>query len=46
MINDLSSEKIVLEVRELISNIDSFKEEINVYCDLMKQMFLSSSNTN
>lgn len=46
MISDLSSEKIILEVRELILNIDSVKDEINVYCDLMKQMFLSSSNQN
>lgn len=46
MISDLNSEKIILEVRELILNIDSVKDEINVYCDLMKQMFLSSSNQN
>ena len=46
MISDLSSEKIILEVKELISNIDSVKDEINIYCDLLKQMFLSSSNQN
>lgn len=46
MINDLSSEKIALEVRDLVSNIESFKEEVNVYCDLMKQMFLSGSCEN
>lgn len=46
MLRDLNSEKIVMEVRELVSNIESFKEEVDVYCDLMKQMFLSSSSTN
>jgi len=46
MISDLSSEKIVLEVKELILNIDSVKDEINIYCDLVKQMFLSGSNQN
>lgn len=46
MINNLSSEKIVMEVRDLVSNIESFKEEVNVYCDLMKQMFLSGSSQN
>lgn len=46
MISDLNSEKIILEIRELVSGIDSFKEEVNVYCDLMKQMFLSSSGQN
>lgn len=46
MIRDLSNEKIILEVRDLVSNIESFKEEVNVYCDLMKQMFLSGSCEN
>ena len=46
MVRDLNSEKIVLEIRELVSNINSVKEEFNVYCDLMKQMFLSGSIEN
>lgn len=46
MIHDLNKEKIVLEVRELVSAIDSTKDEVNVYCDLIKQMFLSSSTEN
>lgn len=43
---DLKNEKIVVEIRELVSCIDSVKDEVNVYCDLMKQMFLSSSSVN
>jgi hypothetical protein len=46
MVRDLKNEKIVLEIRELVSTIDLVKDEINVYCDLMKQMFLSSSIEN
>lgn len=46
MTNDLNNEKIVLEIKELINEIDSVKNEINVYCSLMKQMFLSSSCEN
>jgi len=46
MVRDLSSEKIVLEIRELVFTIDSVKDEINVYCDLVKQMFLLSSCNN
>lgn len=46
MLSDLNSEKIVVEIRELVSNIDSAKSEINVYCDLVKQMFLSNSCQN
>lgn len=45
MVSD-SSEKIILEIRELVSSIDSVKDEINVYCDLVKQMFLASSAQN
>lgn len=46
MTNDLKNEKVVLEIKELIAEIDSVKNEISIYCDLMKQMFLSSSNEN
>lgn len=46
MTNDLKNEKVVLEIKGLIAGIDSVKSEINVYCDLMKQMFLSSSREN
>lgn len=46
MTNDLSNEKIVLEIRELVNEIDSVKDEINIYCTLMKQIFLSGSNEN
>lgn len=46
MTNDLKNEKIVLEIKELIKGIDSVKNEISIYCDLMKQIFLSSSNEN
>lgn len=46
MTNDLKNEKVVLEIKELIAGIDSVKNEISIYCDLMKQMFLSGSNEN
>ena len=39
-------EKIILEIKELVQGIDYAKEEINVYCDLMRQMFLSCSKIN
>ncbi len=46
MIVDLNEEDIVLEVRKLIDNIGEAKNEVNIYCDLVKQMFLSNSNRN
>ncbi|MFA7657856.1 MAG: hypothetical protein WCY19_00310 [Candidatus Gastranaerophilaceae bacterium] len=46
MINNLENEKIILEIKDLIKGIDTVKEEINVYCDLIKQLFLSESSNN
>lgn len=46
LINNSNDEKIVLEIRELVAGIESVKDEINVYCDLMKQIFLSGSGEN
>jgi len=43
---DLEKEDIVFEIRELINGIDNAKGEVNIYCDLMKQIFLSSSCKN
>lgn len=46
MISNLNEEKIVFEIKELINGIENAKDEINIYCDLMKQMFLSASGEN
>lgn len=46
MINDLKKESIVLEIQELVQGIESAKNEMNIYCDLMKQIFLSTSEMN
>lgn len=43
---DLKNEKIVIEVQELVNNIESAKEEFDVYCSLVRQMFLSGSGKN
>lgn len=46
MRNDLNDEKIVLEIRELIAGIDSAKNEINIYAELMKLMLISNISNN
>ena len=46
MINNIQDEKIVSEIKALIKGIDSVKEEVNIYCNLMKQIFLSCSGEN
>lgn len=43
---DLENEQIVFEIRGLVNRIDNVKEEINIYCDLMKQIFLAGSAQN
>lgn len=47
---DIENEKIVLEIRQLVRGIDKAKDEVNrevdIYCDLMRQMFLSGSGQN
>lgn len=43
---NLKEENLIVEINDLVNNIESIKEEIDVYCCLMKQMFLSGSNFN
>lgn len=43
---NLSEEKIVMEIRDLINDIDNVKENIDNYCEFLKQMFLSGSGRN
>jgi len=43
---DLEKENIILEIRQLVNGINSAKDEINVYCDLVKQLLLSNSSQN
>lgn len=42
----LDKEPIMIEIRDLIGEIDKAKDEMNIYCDLIKQIFLSGSNKN
>lgn len=37
---------IILEIKELVNGIESAKNQVDIYCDLMKQMMLSASNAN
>lgn len=46
MIYDLDKENIVLEVKNLAKTIENAKDEVDLYCELMKQIFLSGSNKN
>lgn len=43
---NLGEEKIVIEIRDLISDIDGVKENLDSYCQFLKEMFLSGSGRN
>lgn len=44
--NGLDKKDIVKEVRALMDQVDAARNEIDVYCGLMRQVFLSCSNEN
>lgn len=43
---NLEEEQIYLEIKNLIEDIDGYKERCDVYCELIKRMFLSGSGKN
>ena len=46
MIYDIRDETLVHEIKNLVNEIENTKENFNVYCELMKQLFLSGSEKN
>ena len=46
MFENNKTEKLKQEINELVDNVEKIQDEIDVYCELMKKMFLSTSNLN
>ncbi len=46
MFENTNTEKLKQEINELVDNVEKIQDEIDVYCELMKKMFLSTSNLN
>ena len=46
MNSNLGKQEIVIEIKELIEGIEAAKDQMNIYCDLVKQIFLSGSKVN
>ena len=46
MFENNNTEKLKQEINELVDNVKKIQDEIDVYCELMKKMFLSTSNLN
>jgi len=39
-------EQTMLEIRELVKDIENAKENMTMYCEIMKDIFLSGSGKN
>lgn len=46
MLNNNSKDEITREINDLVENIEKVKENVDIYCELMKKMFLSTSGLN
>jgi len=46
MIYNSEKDRIMLEIRELVNGIETVKDEVDIYSDLMRQLFLSASLEN
>lgn len=46
MYNDLKKENIIIEINNLVEDVEKTFEEIDMYCDFMKNLFLSGSGKN
>lgn len=44
--NDLKNENIIVELKTLIENADSVKDELDSYCEFMKGVILNTSGIN
>lgn len=46
MFENNNKEKIEKEIAELVENVENIKENVDIYCQLMKKMILNSSSLN
>mgnify|MGYP001514219712 CR=1 FL=1 len=43
MYEELKKEKIIVELRDLINKADEFKDDVDCYCEFMRETFLALS---
>ncbi len=46
MYDDLRNEKIIIEIVNLTQNIEQFENDIDSYCEFMKEVILNTSGLN
>lgn len=42
----MDNEKIIIEIKNLVEDVESVKENISVYCEFMKNAILNTSGLN
>ena len=43
---ELKDERIIVEIKNLMSEINSYKDDIDMYCEFMRERFLDLSGEN
>ncbi len=46
MYEELKKKKIIVELRDLINKADEFKDDVDCYCEFMRETFLATSGLN
>lgn len=46
MYEELKNERIIVELKELINKADDVKDDVDCYCEFMKETFLAVSGLN
>lgn len=42
----MDNEKIIIEIKNLVEDVESVKENISIYCELIKNTMLNTSGLN
>ena len=46
MYEDLVKQNIIVELKELVDNVESFDNDLDSYCDFMRQVILNTTGIN
>lgn len=46
MYDDLNKEDIILEFQDMVKKAEEFKNDMDCYCEFMKEVFLGTSGIN
>lgn len=46
MLFDLGKERVISEIKDLVKTVENSKEDFDIYCELVREMFLNASCQN